>query len=134
MTVFRSDEATASRAIQRAVEVWNELSAGECSQQIHILDTEQGSKPNLIARWYLNTVSIHHALTTAFRALDDLDTTGLPLRSFKEMLVLSASIFFEQNPRDNYWKVDEFISEYFVPLCRQFSGHIKPPDASHMAL
>jgi len=130
MTVFRSDEVTASRAVHRAVELWKELSAGECSQQILVEDSEYGLKPNLIARWYLNTVSIHHALTTAFHTLDTLGTNDLPLRSFKEILILSASIFFEQNPRDNIWKVDEFISQHFVPLCKQLSGSITTPNTS----
>jgi hypothetical protein len=65
----------------------------------------------------------------AFSKLDTMSTSDLPLRSFKEMLVLSASIFFEQNPRDNFWKIDEFISQWFVPLCSQFAGTVRTPEA-----
>ncbi len=129
MTVFRTDEATARNAIRQATKVWRDLSAAECSEEIHVVDTELGAKPNVIARWYLNTVGIHHAVAGAFSKLDTMSTSDLPLRSFKEMLVLSASIFFEQNPRDNFWKIDEFISQWFVPLCSQFAGTVRTPEA-----
>jgi hypothetical protein len=98
------------------------LENGICSAQIMSTMPEKFEKLNLISKWYLNITAIHCAIVNTYFKLDSIKTEDLPLRGFQEMLVIASSIYFEQNPRENFWKLDEFIGKWFIPLCNQFAS------------
>jgi hypothetical protein len=41
------------------------------------------------------------------------------LKSFRDLLILGASVFFEAEHPRNLWRVDEFLTLRFLPLCHR---------------
>ena len=39
--------------------------------------------------------------------------------SFRDLLILGASVFFEADQPRNLWRVDEFLTLRFLPLCHR---------------
>ena len=67
----------------------------------------------------LNFLGIHRALLETYGQLDDVRPETLPVKSYRDLLVIAASVFFEADRRNNLWRVDEYLSLCFLPLCRR---------------
>ena len=118
-----ASERAARTAVQNAVEVWNDLTIFEYSPKLMSrIDSKGTQQTNLLGRLMLNFTSMHAAVVDACRRSETVSTGDLPLRGFKELMVLSASVFFESDRSANLWHIDEFLSEKFLPLCEKLSG------------
>jgi hypothetical protein len=77
---------------------------------------------NVMSRVALNFLGVHRAIVDVYCRLDELRPTGLPLHSFRDLMLIGASVFFEADRAKNLWRVDEYLSLRFVPLCRLLAG------------
>ena len=77
-------------------------------------------KVNLFTLVALNFLGIHRAILETRRRLDKIrPSSALPVKTFKDLLVIGASVFFEADRPRNLWRVDEYLSLRFVPLFRR---------------
>ena len=77
---------------------------------------------NVFTLVVLNFLGIHRAVLETYREFEGVQTGCLPLKSYRDLLVLGASVFFEADPTRNLWRIDEFLSLRFLPLCRRLAG------------
>ena len=92
-----ASERAARTAVQNAVEVWNDLTIFEYSPKLMSrIDSKGTQQTNLLGRLMLNFTSMHAAVVDACRRSETVSTGDLPLRGFKELMVLSASVFFRK--------------------------------------
>mgnify|MGYP001474895911 CR=1 FL=1 len=68
-------------------------------------------------------LDLDHVTTVRERGWHGL---GQPLKSFRDLLVLAASVFFESDPARNLWRVDEFLTLVLAPFCRRLAATGKP--------
>jgi hypothetical protein len=110
----------ARTAVEKGVAIWEELAAGPYNPQLvwHPAD-EQHVSVNVFTRLALNFLGIHRAVLEVYRHLATLRPGELPLKSFRDLLILGASVFFEADRPRNLWRVDEFLTLRFLPLCRR---------------
>jgi hypothetical protein len=59
----------------------------------------------------------------AYRRIEQTDTGRLPLKSFRDLLLISVAVFFETSPSRNLWRVDEFLSLRIAPLCQRLAAN-----------
>jgi hypothetical protein len=110
----------AEAAVARAVAVWEELAAGQFSQELRWEEAEKDHlHVNVFTRLALNFLGIHRAMLQAYRHLETIAPGELPLKSFRDLLIMGASVFFEAEHPRNLWRVDEFLTLRFLPLCRR---------------
>jgi hypothetical protein len=115
-----ADPADARAAVERAAEIWEELAETDYAPQLYWEPASDGRvHVNVFTRVALNFLGIHRATLEAYRHLDDLTPASLPLKSYRDLLILGAAVFFEADPPRNLWRVDEFLALHFIPLCRQ---------------
>ncbi len=74
---------------------------------------------NVFTRLALNFLGIHRAVLDVYRHLATISPGELPLKSFRDLLILGASVFFEADRPRNLWRVDEFLTLRFLPLCHR---------------
>ncbi|MGE0606771.1 MAG: hypothetical protein AB7O62_06560 [Pirellulales bacterium] len=118
-----ASSAAAQAAVARAAAIWDELAEGLFSPSLTWSESPDGRlQVNAFTRVMLNFVGIHRAVIDTYRRLESLSTCGLPLKSYRDLLVLSASVFFEADRPRNLWRVDEFLSVKLIPLCQRLSG------------
>jgi hypothetical protein len=112
----------AGRAVALATEIWNEMAAGFYAPVLAWRPIA-GDKleVNAYTRVVLNFVGLHRAVLQTYTDVGELDPGGLPLKSFRDLLVLGASVFFESDPARNLWRMDEFLSLKLVPFCRRLA-------------
>ncbi len=113
----------ATHAIARAVAVWSELEADYFAPELRWSDDGDQLLVNAYTRVLLNFVGVHRTLLDTYRELSATSTHGLPLKSFRDLLVLAASVFFEADPARNLWRVDEFLSLVLLPFCRRLASN-----------
>lgn len=107
-------------AVQQAVAQWEEMSEGLFAPRLAWREAPDGRlEVNVFTRVALNFVGIHRSIIDTYRRMESLPTEGLPLKSYRDLLVLAASVFFEADRTRNLWRVDEFLSLQFLPLCRR---------------
>ncbi len=117
-----SSEA-ANAAVARAVAIWSDLDAWAYAPRLcwkHAPDNRL--RVNVMNRVALNFLGVHRAIVDVSRCLDELHPTGLPLHSFRDLMLIGVSVFFEADRAKNLWRVDEYLSLRFVPLCRLLAG------------
>ncbi len=117
-----SSEA-ADAAVARAAAIWSDLAAWAYAPRLcwkHAPDDRL--RVNAMSRVALNFLGIHRAIVDVYRRLDELRPTCLPLHSFRDLMLIGASVFFEADRAKNLWRVDEYLSLRFVPLCRLLAG------------
>ncbi|MDZ4784344.1 MAG: hypothetical protein SGJ19_29205 [Planctomycetia bacterium] len=109
----------AARAVVQAVAIWSELETDYFAPELRWSDDGDQLRVNAYTRVLLNFVGVHRTLLETYQQLSAVSMRGLPLKSFRDLLVLSASVFFEANPARNLWRVDEFLALALLPFCRQ---------------
>lgn len=113
--------APAQQAVSQAIACWREIEAEHFQPELIWTETAAGLRVNGFARVMLNFVGLHRTLLTTYGELSAQSTGTLPLKSFRDLLVLAASVFFEADPQRNLWRVDEFMTLKFVPFCRRLA-------------
>jgi hypothetical protein len=110
-------EPAARAAVSRAVELWKQLESNRYSDQLQFaLGSGDEISLNMIGRLLLNFASIHAATLRCYREIGQLTPDGSHLRSFRELMVIAASVFFEQAPSRNLWRIDEFLALRFPAI------------------
>ncbi|MBI3469093.1 MAG: hypothetical protein HY000_39315 [Planctomycetes bacterium] len=113
----------AEAAVERAVAVWQELAAWNYAPQPLWQPEPHGRlRVNALAHAALNFLGLHRAIVQTHRRLSELRPESLPLRGFRDLLIIAASVFFEADRPRNLWRVDEFLSLKFLPLCQRLEG------------
>ncbi len=129
MEVGATSEAAVA-AVQRAVAVWRKLETGYLQPKLYWEETANGLRVNAYTRVMLNFVGLHRTILLTYRELSALPTTTLPMKSFRDLLVVAASVFFESQPARNLWRVDEFLSLVLVPFCKRLAKPKLTPPAT----
>ncbi|MBI3270233.1 MAG: hypothetical protein HYZ53_14580 [Planctomycetes bacterium] len=120
LVVAGATPAAAVRAVARAVEEWDHLAATSCAPRLAWADVGADRiRVNAFTRVALNFLGVHRSVLETYRRAAEVPPTALPSKSYKDLLVLGASVFFEADRPRNLWRVDEFLSLRFVPLCRR---------------
>lgn len=114
--------SSAQAAVRRAAEVWRDLETGPLARRLEWRAEGEVLHTNVFTRVMLNFVGIHRAILLAYRQLHPPGRQGSPLKGFRDLLVLGASVFFEADRARNLWRVDEFLSLHFVELCRRLEA------------
>ena len=111
--------AAAKREVDRAVAIWRQLEstvyAAEISRQV---DGEQ-LEVNVMTRLALNFLGIHRAKLHAYDWIRSKGVGSLPLKGFRDLLLICAAVYFETDPPRNLWRVDEFVTLRIEPLCER---------------
>ena len=113
----------ARRETQRAVQVWNELHKVRFAREFHakeILDEQTGNRTlevNVFTRLALNFVGLHREMLQAYERVGNLDSGDLPVKGFRDLLLISVAVFFEEDPPRNLWRMDEYLSLRIAPMC-----------------
>ena len=111
----------ARAAVDQAVGIWNEMAEGIFAPQMkwHV---EHGQlHVNVMARLALNFLGIHRAKLRAYQWIRSADTHSLPLKSFRDLMLICAAVYFENDPPKHLWRVDEFVTLRITPLCEQLA-------------
>jgi hypothetical protein len=113
----------ARAAVARAVEMWKGLESNRFSDQLRFaLGPGDEISLNMIGRLLLNFASIHAAALRCYRDVGQLSPDGSHLRSFRELMVIAASVFFEQAPARNLWRIDEFLALWFPAIVERLAS------------
>lgn len=112
--------ASAAAAVRRTLEIWHALAEDEFAPKLAFRDAGDGRlRVNVFTRLALNFLGIHRAMVETYRQVERLARPTLPLRSCRDLMLLAAAVFFEADRPRNLWRVDEFVSLRFLPLCRE---------------
>ena len=111
----------AKREVNRAVAIWRELEATTFAAVIRGEVVGQELEVNVITRLALNFLGIHRAKLHAYQWVGNKGVRSLPLKSFRDLLLVSAAVYFETDPAQNLWKVDEFVAFRIEPLCERLA-------------
>ena len=109
--------AAATKAVERAAEIWNELEHDRFSPEIQFHEEADELRVNVVSRLALNFLAIHRETLTVYDQIGEMDTTALPLRGLRDLMLISVAVFFEDAPAMNLWRVDEFLKLRIEPLC-----------------
>jgi hypothetical protein len=112
---------SARRAVEQAVGIWNEMAEGIFAPRMkwHV---EQGQlHVNVMSRLALNFLGIHRSKLRAYQWIREADTQSLPLKSFRDLMLICAAVYFESDPPKNLWRVDEFVTLRIAPLCQRLA-------------
>lgn len=114
----------AQASVEDAVEAWRELEEGILKAEIDWARDGDRIRTNVFTRAALNFLGIHRSILQTLEELGDSRPKEIPLRSFRDLVVLGAAAFFEADRGKNLWRVDEFLSLKLIPLCGQLArGH-----------
>jgi hypothetical protein len=90
-----ASEAAAERAVAEALAIWEELAGGFYAAVLDWKPTGDGHlQVNAFTRVVLNFVGLHRAVLETYREVGELSPADLPLKSFRDLLVIGASVFF----------------------------------------
>lgn len=109
---------SAEEAVVQAMDEWRRLENQFYSAEIKYKEDDSQIYTNAFTRLVLNFVGLHRQLVLCYRQISDLKPQFLNLNSFKDLLILATSVFFEMDRRRNIWRLDEFLGLKFVPMCR----------------
>jgi len=112
----------AQRAIDRALAIWQDLAEGFYAPALWWQPAGDRLEVNAYTRVVLNFVGLHRAVLETYREVGGLSPGSLPLKSFRDLLVIGASVFFEADPARNLWRLDEYLSCRFGPMCRRLAA------------
>ena len=122
-----SDEAVKTALSDpRAASVWGELKSFTFAPELaHRPAAEDGRiEVPLFTLCALHFLGVHRAVLRAYAAAEALDpaAAALPLKSYRDLLILCACAFFEGDPARNLWRVDEFLGLQVLPLLERFQA------------
>ncbi len=116
-----AERVAAVRSVERAVQRWRDLERERYAAQLAWRRVGNRLEVNMYTRLALNFLGVHRATLTTYERLERLDVGNLPLRSFRDLMLITAAIFFEEDPRQNLWRIDEFLTLRVEPLCLQLA-------------
>jgi len=120
---LRGFDDWAKRQAPETSAVWLELRRTDLAPEVGYFEENGALKINLYTRLAVNFLTVHQAIICAYHELQGHDPGGvLPLKSFRDLLLVATAVYFEEDRFQNMWKIDEFLFLKFIPLCRQFSG------------
>jgi hypothetical protein len=106
-----ADESAAQAAVTRAVAIWRGLEANRYSEELRFEAEPNGEiSLNIVGRLYLNFASIHAAALRCYREVGQLTPDSTLFSSFRELMIIASSVFFEESPARNLWRIDEFLA------------------------
>ncbi len=111
----------ARAASDQAVGIWNEMATGLFAPTMQWQIENGQLHVNVMARLALNFLGIHRAKLRAYQAIRQTDTQSLPLKSFRDLMLICAAVYFENDPPKNLWRVDEFVTLRITPLCERLA-------------
>ena len=111
----------ARREVDRAIAIWQELEATTYEPQLRADVDGDELKINIMTRLALNFLGLHRAKLHAYQWIREKCVGNLPLKSFRDLLLISAAVYFEADPPRNIWRVDEFVTLRIEPLCEQLA-------------
>lgn len=111
----------ATKAVGQAIDIWRQLEADYFCAELRWTVAGDRLRVNAFTRVLLNFVGLHRTLLATYCELSAESTRSLPLKSFRDLLVLAASVFFEADPARNLWRVDEFLALVLAPFCRRLA-------------
>ncbi len=118
-----TEEEASGPAQEEAAREWRALARGYYAPRLEWSVHEDGSlRVNAYCRLALNVLSMHRAMLRAYEEVSREPSGTLPLAGFRDLLVLGVSVFFEADRRRNLWRIDEYLSTRFVPLCRRMAA------------
>ncbi len=117
-----STTEAAQAALHRALAIWQELADGFYAATLWWQPAGEQLEVNAYTRVVLNFVGLHRAVLETYREVGELSPGSLPLKSFRDLLVIGASVFFEADPARNLWRLDEYLSCLFGPMCRRLAA------------
>ena len=100
------------------MEHYQAIEKANYAPSIQFAATDDGIQINEFTRAALNFASLHGALLRCYRELDRIKPQGMEMETFKVLLLVATGVFFEEDPTRNLWRVDEFVAQKFVPLCK----------------
>lgn len=107
----------AKRAVEDAACVWHELEGDWLSPELRFYEKDGLLHTNVVCRLALNFLAIHRETLNVYSRIGGMDLGNLPLKGLRDLMLISAAVFFEQAPSRNLWRVDEFLSLRIEPLC-----------------
>jgi hypothetical protein len=116
---------SAEAAVAEARDVWNTMESDLFASTIKWRVDHQELHVNVVTRVALNFLGVHRAILETYRRVSDQNVGDLPLRSFRDLLLLATGVFFEADPPRNLWRVDEFVSLRIVPWCEALASATK---------
>ena len=111
----------ARREVDRAIAIWKELEATTYEPRLRAEVDGDELKINIMTRLALNFLGLHRAKLHAYQWIREKCVGNLPLKSFRDLLLISAAVYFEADPPRNIWRVDEFVTLRIEPLCEQLA-------------
>lgn len=112
----------ATEAVQAAVDHWHRLAAGPLAPRLWWEVEGESLRTNVFSRAMLNFLGMHRALLESYLQLSELRPRQIPLKGYRDLLVLGTSVFFEDDRQRNLWRVDEYLSLHLVSLCQELDG------------
>ena len=117
-------EESAATAVAAGVEEFHRLAQDDLAAELVWRSEGQQLHVNMFTRVALNFLGIHRATLTTYESIQELDVRQLPLQSFRDLLLITAAVYFEADPQRNLWRVDEFLTLRIEPLCEQLARHV----------
>ena len=114
-----ASEEAAKHALNNAAELWAELEGKAYNPTIMVDESNGFSTTNLFTKLVLNFLSIHRAIGQLDEDLNSLGTSDLPFYGWRDLTVIAAACFFEENRNENLWRLDEFLTLRFKEYCLQ---------------
>ncbi len=96
-----ASQSAAEIAVAQAVEVWQQLESGLLAPNMIWTTHDNRLEVNVVTRVVLNFLGIHRSTLETYERIRGIDVGELPLRSFRDLLLLSAAVFFEADPPRN---------------------------------
>lgn len=106
-------------AVERAAAIWRELESDWLSPEIQYGEHDGHLHVNVVSRLALNFLAIHRETLDVYRRIGQMQLGELPLKSLRDLMLISVAVFFEESPSLNLWRVDEFLSLRIEPLCQE---------------
>jgi hypothetical protein len=115
----------AHTACDRMVAIWQELAEHTYSPRLQWRTERDQLAVNMVSRLGLNFLGIHRAKIETCQRIRDLGVGELPLKSFRDLLLISSAVFFEADPPRNLWRVDEFVSLRVEAFCERLASDVQ---------
>lgn len=121
LTQAGAAEASAREVIAELQRRWQAMADGPLAGRLNWKRVGDTLEINLYTRLALNLLGMHGASLNVYRRIASLSVNALPLTGFHDLMLIAAAIFFEENPQQNLWRLDEFLAFRMVPLCQQLA-------------
>ena len=108
----------AQKAVRRAAEIWQEIESDWMAPSLKFHEEHESLRANVVSRLALNFLAIHRETLKVYQRMGDMDLGDLPLKGFRDLMLISVAVFFEDAPSQNLWRVDEFLAFKMEPLCQ----------------